>query len=73
MSAPHTPRDHLSERQSQVLRLLAAGHTNKEIAHELGISVRTVEMHRADVMGKLNLATRAEIVRYALERGLLDD
>jgi two-component system response regulator NreC len=65
--------DPLSEREREVLRLLALGHTNQEIAEKLYISVRTAESHRAHVMQKLRLATRAELVRYALSRGLLTD
>jgi two-component system, NarL family, response regulator NreC len=65
--------DPLSEREREVLRLLALGHTNQEIAEKLYISVRTAESHRAHVMQKLSLATRAELVRYALSRGLLTD
>ncbi|HEX5468712.1 MAG TPA: response regulator transcription factor [Gaiellaceae bacterium] len=61
----------LSERESEVLRLLALGHTNQEIAEMLFISVRTAETHRAHIMQKLRLATRAELVRYALANGLL--
>ena len=64
--------DPLSEREHEVLRLLALGHTNQEIAKSLYISVRTAETHRAHIMQKLRLTTRAELVRYALERGLLD-
>jgi two-component system response regulator NreC len=64
--------DPLSERESEVLRLLALGHTNQEIAKKLFISVRTAETHRAHIMQKLRLSSRAELVRYALERGLLD-
>ncbi|HEY5160349.1 MAG TPA: response regulator transcription factor [Gaiellaceae bacterium] len=64
--------DPLSEREREVLRLLALGHTNQEIAKKLYISVRTAETHRAHIMQKLRLSTRAELVRYALERGLLD-
>ena len=63
--------DPLSEREREVLRLLALGHTNQEIAQELYISVRTAESHRAHIMQKLRLATRAELVRYALSHGLL--
>ena len=63
----------LSEREREVLRLLALGHTNQEIAQELYISVRTAESHRAHIMQKLRLATRAELVRYALSHGLLAD
>ena len=64
--------DPLSEREHEVLRLLALGHTNQEIAQQLYISVRTAETHRAHVMQKLRLTTRAELVRYALDRGLLE-
>jgi two-component system response regulator NreC len=63
--------DPLSEREREVLRLLALGHTNQEIAEHLYISVRTAESHRAHIMQKLRLATRAELVRYALAHGLL--
>jgi two-component system, NarL family, response regulator NreC len=64
--------DPLSEREREVLRLLALGHTNQEIAKLLYISVRTAETHRAHVMQKLRLATRAELVRHALHQGLLE-
>ena len=64
--------DPLSEREREVLRLLALGHTNQEIATMLFISVRTAEAHRAHIMRKLRLATRAELVRYALQEGLLE-
>jgi two-component system, NarL family, response regulator NreC len=64
--------DPLSEREREVLRLLALGHTNQEIARQLYISVRTAETHRAHIMQKLRLASRAELVRYALEQGLLE-
>lgn len=63
--------DPLSEREREVLRLLALGHTNQEIAEQLYISVRTAESHRAHIMQKLRLATRAELVRYAITHGLL--
>ena len=65
--------DPLSEREREVLRLLALGHTNQEIAQQLYISVRTAESHRAHIMQKLRLGTRAELVRYALAQGLLQD
>jgi two-component system response regulator NreC len=65
--------DPLSEREREVLRLLALGHTNQEIANMLYISVRTAESHRAHIMQKLRLATRAELVRYALGHGLLEE
>jgi two-component system response regulator NreC len=61
----------LSERERAVLRLLALGHTNQEIAKLLYISVRTAETHRAHVMQKLRISSRAELVRPALEHGLV--
>jgi DNA-binding NarL/FixJ family response regulator len=64
--------DPLSDREREVLRLLALGHTNQEIAKMLFISVRTAETHRAHIMQKLRLTTRAELVRYALQHGLLE-
>lgn len=65
--------DPLSEREREVLRLLALGYTNQEIAEALYISVRTAESHRAHIMQKLRLTTRAELVRYALRHGLLTE
>jgi two-component system, NarL family, response regulator NreC len=64
--------DPLSEREREVLRLLALGHTNQEIAKLLFISVRTAETHRAHIMQKLRLVSRADLVRYALAQGLLE-
>ena len=64
--------DPLSEREREVLRLLAPGHTNQEIAKMLYITVRTAETHRAHIMQKLRLQSRAELVRYALAQGLLE-
>ena len=64
--------DPLSDREREVLRLLALGHTNQEIGTMLFISVRTAETHRAHIMRKLGLGSRAELVRYALAQGLLD-
>ena len=72
-AARRAASDPLSEREREVLRLLALGHTNQEIAKKLFISVRTAETHRAHIMQKLGLATRAELVRYALVNGLLDE
>jgi len=63
--------DALTAREREVLRLLALGHTNAEIADRLSISLRTSEAHRANLMQKLGVRTRAELVRCALERGLL--
>ncbi|HEY6152058.1 MAG TPA: response regulator transcription factor [Gaiellaceae bacterium] len=65
--------DPLSDREREVLRLLALGHTNQEIAKQLYISVRTAETHRAHIMQKLRLSSRAELVRYALGQGLLEE
>jgi DNA-binding NarL/FixJ family response regulator len=65
--------DPLSDREREVLRLLALGHTNQEIAKTLFISVRTAETHRAHIMQKLRINTRAELVRYAIAKSLLDD
>jgi two-component system response regulator NreC len=63
--------DALSPREVEVLRLIALGHTSVEIGRKLHLSPRTVETHRANVHRKLGLATRAELVRYSLRRGLL--
>jgi two-component system response regulator NreC len=65
--------DPLSDREREVLKMLALGHTNQEIAQQLFISVRTAETHRAHIMRKLQLSTRAELVRYAIEHGQLAD
>jgi two-component system, NarL family, response regulator NreC len=65
--------DPLSDREREVLRLLALGHTNQEIAKMLFVSVRTAETHRAHIMQKLGISTRAELVRYAISRGVLED
>lgn len=61
----------LSPRELDVLRLIALGHTNHEIAKELFISTRTTEMHRASIMRKLHFQTRAQLVNYALANGLI--
>ena len=62
----------LTPREVDVLRLVASGHTNREIAERLTLSVRTVESHRANLMAKLCLHSRAELVRYAAAHGYLD-
>jgi two-component system response regulator NreC len=69
---PDGPVNDLSERETDVLRLIALGHTNAEIAEQLYISVRTVETHRAHIQQKLGISTRAELVRSALSRGLVE-
>ncbi len=61
----------LTPRESEVLRLLALGYTNREVADELDISVRTVETHRASILAKLRVRTRADLVRYARNAGML--
>lgn len=65
--------DPLSDREREVLRLLALGHTNQEIAKTLFISVRTAETHRSHIMQKLRINTRAELVRYAIAQRLLEE
>ncbi len=69
--APPGPPDHLSEREVEILRLIALGHTNGEIAKQLFLSVRTVESHRGHIQQKLRRTSRAELVRYALDKGLV--
>lgn len=64
--------DGLSDREIEILRMIALGHTNSEIAEQLFLSVRTVESHRAHIQQKLRLSKRSELVRYALERGLME-
>ena len=68
---PQSP-DGLSARETDVLRLIALGHTNVEAAEQLHLSVRTIESHRAHIQQKLQRTTRSELVRYALDRGLLE-
>lgn len=72
-STPAGPPDNLTERELQVLRLIALGHTNAEIGTQIFVSVRTIESHRAHIQQKLGRSTRAELVRYALDHGLLED
>src|SRR5215211_552919 len=69
--SPIGPLAELSERELDVLRLIALGHTNNEIAQQLFLSVRTVETHRAHIQQKLGRSTRAELVRYALDNDLV--
>ncbi len=71
--ARRAEEDPLSDREREVLRLLALGHTNQEISTQLFISVRTAETHRAHIMQKLRLSSRAELVRYALDQGVLEE
>ena len=69
---PAGPPDDLTERELEVLRLIALGHTNTEMAQQLFLSTRTVETHRAHIQQKLRRTSRAELVRYALEHGLVE-
>jgi two-component system, NarL family, response regulator NreC len=74
-AAPETPPgppDDLSEREVEVLKLVALGHTNGEISQQLYLSVRTIESHRAHIQQKAGRTTRAELVAYAREHGLLE-
>ena len=68
----HTELDVLSEREQQVLELIAEGLTNPEIGERLGISPKTVARHRERIMNKLNLHTGAELVKFAIRTGLID-
>jgi two-component system, NarL family, response regulator NreC len=65
------PGDDLSDRERQVLRLVALGHTNAEIAAQLFFSIRTIETHRAHIQIKLGITGRVELVHYALEHDLI--
>lgn len=69
---PAGPPDDLTEREVEILRMIALGHTNTEIGAQLFLSVRTVESHRAHIQQKLRRTSRAELVRYALDHGLVD-
>jgi two-component system, NarL family, response regulator NreC len=70
---PSGPPDDLTERELEILRLIALGHTNAEIGKQLYLSVRTVESHRAHIQRKTRRTTRAELVRYALDHELIAD
>src|SRR5438094_8326454 len=69
---PRPPVKVLSPREQEVLKLLAQGYTNKEVGTQLCLSVKTIETHRARIVDKLGLRSRADFTRYALEMGLLD-
>jgi two-component system, NarL family, response regulator NreC len=71
-ATPTGPPDDLTEREVDILRLIALGHTNAEIGQLLYLSVRTVESHRAHIQQKLGRTTRADLVRYALDHGFVD-
>jgi two-component system, NarL family, response regulator NreC len=70
--APAGPPDDLTERELEILRLIALGHTNSEIGGQLYLSVRTIESHRAHIQQKTRRSTRAELVRYALDHGFVN-
>ena len=67
------PAAGISERESEVLRLIASGHSNKEVAARLSLSVKTVEAHKANAMRKLDMHSRIDIVRYAILQGWLQE
>lgn len=69
---PAGPPDDLTEREVEILKLIALGHTNSEIAAKLYLSVRTVESHRSHIQHKTARSTRAELVRYALDNHLIE-
>ena len=72
LSKTDTPFDPITDREKQVLQLIAEGKTTKEIAVILGVSVKTAESHRSSLMSKLDLHSTAELVRYAIRRGLVE-
>lgn len=72
-SAKGLPAASLSEREAEVIRLIARGHTSKEMAEKLGISPRTLETYKSRAMAKLTLRSRAELIRYAMRSGWLRD
>jgi DNA-binding NarL/FixJ family response regulator len=65
------PYDALTDREKQVLKLVADGHSNKEVADELGISVKTAMSHREHIMEKLDLHSRTELIRFAIRQGII--
>ncbi|MCC7162979.1 MAG: response regulator transcription factor [Anaerolineae bacterium] len=67
----HAAFDGLTERERQVLKLIADGRSNQEVADELVISIKTVERHRANILAKLGLHSRTELVKYAIRKGLI--
>jgi len=65
------PALHITPRQREILRMVSMGHTNREIGESLAISVRTVEVHRFNLMRRLNVRNVAQLLRQALQQGLL--
>jgi two-component system response regulator NreC len=70
---PQGPPDDLTEREVEILRLIALGHTNAEIGKQLYLSVRTIESHRAHIQQKTGRSLRSELVRYAIDHSMIDD
>jgi DNA-binding NarL/FixJ family response regulator len=68
----HVPADPLTPRELEVLKLIAEAHTSDQIALELGITRRTVDRHRENILGKLGMRDRVELTRYAIRRGLVE-
>ena len=66
------PTESLTQRETEILRLIVEGYTNRQIGQELNISVRTVEGHRANISDKLDIHSRVELVRYARKNGLIE-
>lgn len=71
-SGESPPRDKLTNRELEVVKLIAEAHTNKQIASILGVSEKTIESHRANILNKLGMSDRVELVRYAVRRGLIE-
>lgn len=71
-SGDAAPRDKLTDRELEVVKLIAEAHTNKQIAEILGLSEKTVESHRSNILNKLGMSDRVELVRYAVRRGLIE-
>jgi DNA-binding NarL/FixJ family response regulator len=71
LARPDQPENPLTAREREVLQLVAEGKTNKEVATQLGISVKTAEAHRAHIMGKLNIHETAGLVRFAIREGII--
>jgi DNA-binding NarL/FixJ family response regulator len=70
-SRPADPYETLTDREKQVLKLVAEGHSNKDVADELGISVKTAMSHREHIMDKLDLHSRTELIRFAIRQGII--
>lgn len=71
-SGEDAPKDKLTDREREVVKLIAEAHTNKQIAEILGLSEKTVESHRSNILNKLGMSDRVELVRYAVRRGLIE-